>query len=622
MNSLPPAPMEDPPQTEERTGGGDAARAEELREAVISSVHTYQRALQDQLNQYRAQRAWKVMLFFRKAYTQLVRKGWQGRWEFIARGVRQLFGAPSDLDFFELTFPDLWNYLPDSLFVPTSAPAPRVLSGGETPAAKPDVFILPPFDFQFRFQRPQQLAAALARSGHRVIWVSPSAAASADRISVLRDNIWELRLPVELDLYQGELEEQQLARFESELEGVARSLGVAESWVLVQFPFWRRLALRLREKLASTVVYDCLDNWRHWTAKPAIGEQNLVEEQRLVAECDVLIASSKALEQQLSGDGRRAFVVPNAADFAFFNSLPEPDSVTPNHDRPVIGYYGALAEWFDANLVAAVAGMRPDYSFVLIGDTRDRELPELRALANVKFLGEKHYREIRTLLSDFDVCMIPFSITDVTRAVNPVKMYEYLSQGKPIVATRMPELERCGDLLYLAGNPQEFAACIDRALQENSAEIQSRRIAFAAQNTWQHRSEAIEAAVADSLPLVSIIVLTHNSLEFLGPFLRSIERNTSYPRYEVICVDNNSSDGTQAALKSITDPRNPSGAERREHGVCPGEQSGRGNGGRGIPGVHESRYPGDARMGGPPDAAITPRFLDRGLRTRHKFLRK
>src|SRR5271170_3585187 len=86
------------------------ARLEELRVSTLSAIHSYQRNLQTQLDEYKTQRAWKIMLFFRKAYTQLVRNGWKGRKDFLVRGIARWFGGQSDLDYFDLTFPDLWNY--------------------------------------------------------------------------------------------------------------------------------------------------------------------------------------------------------------------------------------------------------------------------------------------------------------------------------------------------------------------------------------------------------------------------------------------------------------------------------------------------------------------------------
>jgi GT2 family glycosyltransferase len=155
------------------------------------------------------------------------------------------------------------------------------------------------------------------------------------------------------------------------------------------------------------------------------------------------------------------------------------------------------------------------------------------------------------------VALIPFKLNTLTRAVDPVKLYEYFSGGKPVVATMMKEVERCASLVYTASDPEEFALQIDRALKESDPQLRAQRINFARANTWAARVEQIDRAVSASYPLVSILIVTYNCDEFIGPCLDSVARNTSWPNYEVIVIDNQSTDGSAevAAERAASDPR-------------------------------------------------------------------
>jgi len=172
-------------------------------------------------------------------------------------------------------------------------------------------------------------------------------------------------------------------------------------------------------------------------------------------------------------------------------------------------------------------------------------------------LGHKEYAEIPSHLRAFDVCMIPFLVNQVTNATDPVKMYEYFAQGKPVVATAMTELQTWGDLLYLASSPKEFAGKLDQALSEKNGDLARRRIDFARSNTWRHRYEIIDRAITNTFPLISILIVTYNSAEFIAPCLDSILRNTTYPNIELIVVDNASQDVTPSIIEryAMSEPR-------------------------------------------------------------------
>jgi glycosyltransferase involved in cell wall biosynthesis len=138
-----------------------------------------------------------------------------------------------------------------------------------------------------------------------------------------------------------------------------------------------------------------------------------------VGESDLLIVTSRELRETF---GKDAEIIPNAADFDFFHNAPggTGGSACLATD-PIVGYYGAIAEWFDLDLMAEVAASRPQYSFVVIGEVTLDRIGKLKNLPNVHLLGEKPYRELPGYLRQFAVCTLPFRMNRLTRAVDPVK---------------------------------------------------------------------------------------------------------------------------------------------------------------------------------------------------------
>jgi GT2 family glycosyltransferase/glycosyltransferase involved in cell wall biosynthesis len=536
-------------ERELRELSADLLEAEKIRQITVTGLDRFQAQFNSNLQAYRSERAWKVMLALRKAYTLLTRRGFPA---FLRWAIALPFAGPGALDEFELRFPNIWNYMPERLEEDT--PLPLVESAPEPRPLLYDLIVFAIFDFEFRFQRPQQIAAQFARLGHRVFWVSPGRMlpeSSADPYKAipLRENIWEIRLRgTRPDLYSGRMTPQDTEFYGESLQPLYRDFQIFESCALLQFPYWRQAGLKLRDQFGARMVYDCMDDWQSWTAEPRISDHNLAEESRLASECDVLLVSAQHLYERYAAAGFRPLLVRNAADYELF-SAPQQNALLAAIPKPIVGYYGAIADWFDLKLLATVAASRPQYNFVLIGQVHEIDVSRLRVLPNVHLLGEKHYREIPRYLSNFDACIIPFKLNRLTNAVDPVKLYEYFSQGKPVVATNLAELPRDAGLLYIGMDADDFANKVDLALAAEDSANRDLRIAYARSNTWALRCHEIDRAVAESFPRVSILIVTYNCEEFIGPCLDSVSWNTSWPNYEVIIVDNCSTDGGAATVE-------------------------------------------------------------------------
>lgn len=163
-----------------------------------------------------------------------------------------------------------------------------------------------------------------------------------------------------------------------------------------------------------------------------------------------------------------------------------------NKKKPIIGYYGALAKWFDYELVKKI-GQTGCYEVVLLGIKYDDayEQSGLDALENVHFLGSRDYSVLQNYASKMDLLMIPFLINDITKATSPVKLFEYMALNKPIVTTDMDECRKYQSVL-IGHSHEEFLEKIEEALcKADEKEYQALLNKEALENTWTAKASVI-----------------------------------------------------------------------------------------------------------------------------------
>ncbi len=407
-----------------------------------------------------------------------------------------------------------------------------------------DVICFPIIDWDFRFQRPQQLMSQLADAGHRVFYISQKFHPSgpAYRIVEKRENVYEVSLRgPERNIYEGVLDDHARAQLFASLNALRREALLGATIAFVQLPFWWPLVNQARRQFAWPIVYDCMDHHAGFSTNK---QTMLDQESELLESADLVVVSSSFLEKGAGQQSRNVLMVRNACDYDHFATARKP-----KNRRPLIGYYGAIADWFDSDLVADLAERRPDWDFTLVGSTFSADVSRLSKLPNVTLPGEKAYAEIPEWLGKFDVSIIPFKRTPLTEATNPVKVYEMLAAGKPIVSVPIPEVASFPPLLRLASTAKEFEDEIAAALSEDDPLLVAQRRAFAREHTWEKRYEALAPAVRGVFPKASIIVVTFNNLKLNRLCLESIYQRTEWPNFEVIVVDNASADGTPDYLR-------------------------------------------------------------------------
>lgn len=351
-----------------------------------------------------------------------------------------------------------------------------------------DVICMATCEWDSRFQRPQQLMSLFATAGHRVFYVSQQFRRDGPAWAVTRkrENVYEVTLRgKELNVYANALGDRARDLLLDAVAALRRKVSIGAAVTIVQLPFWGPLALLARERFVWPVVYDCMDFHAGFsTVRAAM----VAQEAELLAAADVVVASSSVLEQNALQHRDEVLVLRNACDYEHFAK-----TARATNARPVIGYYGAIADWFDSALVADLAERRPDWDFLLIGSAYGADISRLVQLPNVSLTGEEPYESLPAWLGRFDVAIIPFKRTSLTEATNPVKVYEILAGGKPIVSVPIPEVAALAPLVRLASTAEEFEREIAAALGEGG---DMERRAFARENTWERRYDVLADAIA------------------------------------------------------------------------------------------------------------------------------
>ncbi|MBN1504038.1 MAG: glycosyltransferase, partial [Candidatus Eisenbacteria bacterium] len=243
---------------------------------------------------------------------------------------------------------------------------------------------------------------------------------------------------------------------------------------------------------SSFVCYDCNDDP---TVFPGVPEWSREGFLRLLRRADVVVACSDGLAARVSAAcGKKAVVIGNGVDYDVFAREVAPSEIPEDIGRlrrPVVGYTGAIKEWFDFSLVGEVAAKVGDASVALIGPVAPgvrREAEELsRARPNVHFLGEKAYESLPAYLAAMSVCLIPFKEEPLTSVLNPNKLYEYFAAGKTVVSLAYSaDMARHEGLIHLVRDRSRFAETVKVALAEKSDPAALRDAAR--RNSWASKS--------------------------------------------------------------------------------------------------------------------------------------
>jgi glycosyltransferase involved in cell wall biosynthesis len=358
----------------------------------------------------------------------------------------------------------------------------------------------------FLWQRPHQIAARLANRGFDVVYfhspfgLSPSFLIKLFRekklfiVERVRPNLRIINLFV--PPFRGKLRLLTDELGALLLRAYITWFGLKPSVAIFYNPRDVFLVNCLKS-MGVRIFYDCVDDY---SAFPGVRNplKVLRDEQLLINESSFVFVVSKKLFSRVSKINSNCVFIPNGADFEHFNSavgLQVWPSDVKSLKRPILGFIGAIWDWIDVDLICKLAELHPEYSVLLVGPVYfGRE--KLLKHPNIYAVGHKQYKVLPRYLACMDVCLVPFKINRLTLASNPIKLYEYLSAGKPVVSTALPEVcENASGLVYIAKDEGDFIRKVEEAVKEAESpnkELIMRRIKFAKENSWEKRIDVIE----------------------------------------------------------------------------------------------------------------------------------
>ncbi|MGR3303162.1 MAG: glycosyltransferase [Candidatus Scalindua sp.] len=227
------------------------------------------------------------------------------------------------------------------------------------------------------------------------------------------------------------------------------------------------------------------------------------KEKKVLSEVDIVFVVSNEILANKSDFHSNIHVVPNATDFCHFNKAAN-ENFSSSDDmglikKPLIGYIGDITQRIDFNLLDYLAQNNTDWSIVLIGGGTGIPLI-LKSRQNVHFLGAKPYEALPAYMKAFDVCIIPYNPNDPFNVhCSPLKLYDYLATGKPIVSTDLPAVREFEDLVRIAQDTEEFELQVKEALNEQSEDLREKRLRKGRENSWEYRARKMLSIIEATL---------------------------------------------------------------------------------------------------------------------------
>lgn len=258
------------------------------------------------------------------------------------------------------------------------------------------------------------------------------------------------------------------------------------------------------ELQASAVVYDCMDELSAFRGAPP----HLVERERaLMQRADLVFTGGVSLYEAKRDLHASVHAFPSSVDVAHFAQArgavaePEDQAALP---RPRLGFFGVIDERFDIDLLGAIAGLRPDWQFVMVGPVVKIDPATLPQAPNIHYLGMRGYADLPRYLSGWDVAVMPFAMNESTRFISPTKTPEFLAAGRPVVSTPVRDVVRTygeSGLVRIAATPEEFVAACELALGGEGrserwlAEVDRTLADMSWDQTWARMKGLIECVI-------------------------------------------------------------------------------------------------------------------------------
>lgn len=421
-----------------------------------------------------------------------------------------------------------------------------------------DLFNFSVIAWDFRHQRPQQLAKYIGDKGNRVFYIKNEFIPQNNlqnkdfapiKVEKKEKNVYEITLSAtrNIFIYNDKPTNRDKEIMFSSFKTILKMAKVINPIGKIDHPFWKNII----DDFKIPYIYDCMDNHQGFSDN---SKDNINLEKLLFKDSNYTVVTSNYLNEiAIKNNVKNIKIIKNAGEFEHFNisqkKLSIPDDISSIKTK-IIGYYGAIADWFDIDILEELAVNHKDKTIVLIGNVTNNKVEKLsQKYKNIVLLGEKPYSILPNYLKKFDVCIIPFVLNELIKATHPVKIFEYLAAGKPIVSIELPEISDLNKVVIFS-NKKDFFKKINIALKTEEKSVIESRINVAKKNTWEIRANTLINICNEILfPKVSIVLLSYNNHQMLDEAIKSILNRTFYPNYELIIVDNNSNKETIEIIK-------------------------------------------------------------------------
>lgn len=242
----------------------------------------------------------------------------------------------------------------------------------------------------------------------------------------------------------------------------------------------------------SGVIYDCVDRHSAYQGmiNPAVVDKM---EENLAHAADMVFCTAAGLEKTLREYNRRTKMIANGANYPLFSQAA---TFTPPDKRakPVFGFVGMLQECIAYDYIEALAESLPSAEIVFVGRVMPGvDISQMKKYKNIKFLGLQPQEKLPEIISGFDVCLNVFRSGRLALDVSPLKLYEYLATGKPIVSTEEPlQVRDFADVVYIAESRSDFVAKCREALTEDDQQKRWKRQKYGKACSWDNRVRQME----------------------------------------------------------------------------------------------------------------------------------
>ncbi len=253
---------------------------------------------------------------------------------------------------------------------------------------------------------------------------------------------------------------------------------------------WSYLPLFVRpfqDITARLKIFDAVDDWRSHSAYENQRDR-LEQNYRLISQrADLIFTVAKDLKL-LFDDQPKVHWIPNGVDFdRWQGQFDFPDDLK-DKTPPIIGYAGVIQNRIDIKLIKDIAELNPEKSFVFVGMIwPEINKGEFARNKNVYFLGQKPYGDLPRYLTHFHVGIIPHKVDPFTKSMNPLKLYEYLACGLPVVSTPVAGMDMFPDLIRIASDSEYFSQQINEALGEEAEPLRIKRREAVKPHSWPAR---------------------------------------------------------------------------------------------------------------------------------------